>query len=603
MPDRMTQSAIAEKAAGVDPRRLPSMHRLSTPAPVSEKLKVRPLAASNHRMQQALRSGLLQAKLTVNQPGDIYEQEANHVADQVMRSPEPLSGRQTSSPAISVQRACACGECPECRKKGDTVQRAASGNSTNIASAPSLVHDVLRSPGQPLDATTRSFMEPRFGMDLSSVRVHTDSKASESATAINARAYTVSNDIVFAKGEYAPSGAAGRHLLAHELAHTIQQRGAHSIQRQAAARKVLAAPRFSGDALLDRVLNNETLIQRGSRGASVRLIQESLIAQGYTLPGFGIDGEFGAETEAAVKLFQTDAGAAKIDGIVGPETMGLLDLHDTTNLTGPGPVAKQGPLGGPRPAPAAGCDGPYAGVTFTLAHQVGTGVNPAATIGIGRRGGRDALVMQGTVPANYKPEITINAPSNANAQQFQVGFISNLLTDLNEYVFSTGARIHAVLPTPMKDGVALSSGQYDPVYVTQASPHILETFTGNGATVHLNWPDTPSDLAFVNLLDNPQCGGPLAPGTMTRNRMKDTFRTWVAARHIPSGCVVPLHHIDWNLDWSSSILSLGPFGFVAAVTGSAINVTEPNGDGKPRFIQGGQVPDDFVAAHTDRVCS
>jgi hypothetical protein len=155
----------------------------------------------------------------------------------------------------------------------------------------------------------------------------------------------------------------------------------------------------------------------------------------------------------------------------------------------------------------------------------------------------------------------------------------------------------------MKDGVALSSGQYDPVYVEQATPNILETFTGNGATVHLRWPDTPTDQAFVNLLDNPQCGAPLTAAKMTNNRMRDTLRTWVAARHVPSGCVVPLHHIDWDLDWSAVILNLGRFGLFAVATGAAINVTQPNGDGSPRFIQGGQVPDDFVAAGTDRVCA
>lgn len=598
MPDRMAQSAIAEKAAGTDPRRVPSTRRISTPAPMSEKLKVRPLAASNHGMQRALKSGLLQAKVTVNQPVDIYEQEANHVADHIMRSPEPLSGRQASLPDIRVQRACACGECPECRKKGDIVQRAATGNPTNIASAPSVVHDVLRSPGQPLDAATRSFLEPRFGMDLSSVRVHTDSKASESATAINARAYTVSNDIVFAKGEYAPSGAAGRHLLAHELAHTIQQRGAHSIQCQAAARKVLAAPRFAGDALLERVLNNEALIQRGSRGASVRLIQESLIAQGYTLPGFGIDGDFGAETEAAVKLFQTDTGA-KIDGIVGPETMGLVDLHDPTNLTGPGPVAKQGPLGGPRPAPAAQCDVPFTGVTFTLANQNGAGVANAANIFIAHRGGRDALRLQATNHAQYQPRVTIAAPSNPKAREFRVGFISNVLTENLVYTYSSGARIRSTLPTPIKDGVAVSGGNYDVIFVEALQPGIVQDFAANGDTANMNWPDVPSDEAFVNLLDNPECGGPLAAATLTDVVFNDTFRTWLAVRHMPTGCVKPLHHIDWDLDWRATVRMAGGIPAVT-VASTAIHVTVANGNGSPSFIQGGPVPDDLLAAN--RVC-
>jgi len=89
---------------------------------------------------------------------------------------------------------------------------------------PDLVHDVLRSPGQPLDATTRAFMEPRFGHDFSSVRVHTDAEAAESASAVNALAYTVGRDVVFGAGQYAPRTQTGQRLMAHELSHVIQQR-------------------------------------------------------------------------------------------------------------------------------------------------------------------------------------------------------------------------------------------------------------------------------------------------------------------------------------------------------------------------------------------
>ncbi|MGI8587618.1 MAG: eCIS core domain-containing protein [Chloroflexia bacterium] len=88
---------------------------------------------------------------------------------------------------------------------------------------PPIVHDVLRSPGQPLDAGTRAFMEPRFGHDFSGVRVHTDGRATQSAGAVNALAYTVGRDVVFGAGQYAPGTRAGRQLLAHELTHVVQQ--------------------------------------------------------------------------------------------------------------------------------------------------------------------------------------------------------------------------------------------------------------------------------------------------------------------------------------------------------------------------------------------
>lgn len=91
--------------------------------------------------------------------------------------------------------------------------------------APPIVHDVLRTPGQPLDATTRAFMEPRFGRDFGDVRVHADAQAADSARAVNALAYTVGSDVVFGAGQHQPQSEAGKRLIAHELTHVVQQRG------------------------------------------------------------------------------------------------------------------------------------------------------------------------------------------------------------------------------------------------------------------------------------------------------------------------------------------------------------------------------------------
>src|SRR5262249_2485509 len=88
---------------------------------------------------------------------------------------------------------------------------------------PPIVHEVLRSPGQPLDPATRALMEPPFGRDFSQVRVHTDAKAAESARAVNALAYTVGLDVVFRDGQHALSTTVGKRLLAHELTHVVQQ--------------------------------------------------------------------------------------------------------------------------------------------------------------------------------------------------------------------------------------------------------------------------------------------------------------------------------------------------------------------------------------------
>ncbi len=143
-----------------------------------------------------------------------------------------------------LQRACACGqhsgnggECESCRKRREgMLQRAVvqpSALDTQLGDPPPVVHDVLRSPGQPLDVQTRAFMEPRFGHDFSSVRVHTDAKAAESARAVNALAYTVGRDVVFGVGQYAPQSYAGRRLMAHELTHVAQQCGhSQTLQEQ-----------------------------------------------------------------------------------------------------------------------------------------------------------------------------------------------------------------------------------------------------------------------------------------------------------------------------------------------------------------------------------
>jgi hypothetical protein len=97
----------------------------------------------------------------------------------------------------------------------------AGANDPSQSTAPPIVHEVLRSPGEPLDAATRAFMEPRLGYDFSHVQVHADAKAAQSARAVNARAYTVGPNVVFANGQYAPQSPEGQRLLAHELTHVV----------------------------------------------------------------------------------------------------------------------------------------------------------------------------------------------------------------------------------------------------------------------------------------------------------------------------------------------------------------------------------------------
>ncbi len=129
----------------------------------------------------------------------------------------------------ALQRQCACGqhtvaggERAEYRDKRLNRHRGPR-HGAEPSTAPSIVHDVLRSPGRRLEPATRAFMEPRFGHDFSQVQVHTDAKAAGSARAVNALAYTVGRDIVFGARQYAPDTTAGKLLLAHELTHVVQQ--------------------------------------------------------------------------------------------------------------------------------------------------------------------------------------------------------------------------------------------------------------------------------------------------------------------------------------------------------------------------------------------
>ena len=172
--------------------------------PSSAMLQRKPGCPCGGGCPRCQEQALLQPKLKINEPGDKYEQEADRIADEVMRMPEPAVQHQVE---------------PE---KEETVQKKAIARR-NSSELPPIVNEVVNSPGQPLDPETRTFMESRFGRGFSQVRVHTDAKALESAQAVNARAYTVRQNIVFGAEQYAPKTAAGQQLLAHELTHTIQQ--------------------------------------------------------------------------------------------------------------------------------------------------------------------------------------------------------------------------------------------------------------------------------------------------------------------------------------------------------------------------------------------
>gem|GEM_PF-1927347 len=270
-----------------------------------------------------------QPKLSINQPNDAYEQEADAMADKVMCNTAAVSATGFFQPAvvshfIPLQRKCA--HCEEEEK----IQKKDAGGVTG---APATVEQAIHSGGQPLDLDTRAFMEGRFGYDFSGVKIHNDALAHQSAAAVNALAYTHERDIVFAAGQYQPENKKGKQLLAHELTHTLQQSSGHLIQRKKGDGHDLSSQRFSGNAVLEEVYDGTQTLQNGSAGKAVRLLQDSLVAQGYSLPKYGADGAMGNETTAAIRQFQADHGAVLIDGIIGPETMQLLDNADLQTLS------------------------------------------------------------------------------------------------------------------------------------------------------------------------------------------------------------------------------------------------------------------------------
>jgi Domain of unknown function (DUF4157) len=200
--------------------------------------------------------------LPVSEPDDPFEREADRIAEAVT-SDAPRFNWSFSNVGVapSLRRACECGgtgQCAECQKN-DLRRKRYSFERPGMA--PPIVHEVLRSPGQPLDPATRAFMEPRFGHDLSHVRVHTDSRAAQSAEAVAARAYTVGQNIVFAAGTYAPNTDTGRRLLAHELTHTFQQGGDTVLLQRACASSPCPAVAEPIDAFFPRWEAAEKCIQ------------------------------------------------------------------------------------------------------------------------------------------------------------------------------------------------------------------------------------------------------------------------------------------------------------------------------------------------------
>lgn len=170
----------------------------------------------------------VQRKLTVGQPGDRYEQEADHVAAKVVNQVDPSAASDVSTARRKKRKS----NDPVGVEIQPIVQRdAVSGESAATSSTEQAI-EKKRGNGSALPDAVRGDMEGAFGADFGGVRVHTDGESDQLNRSLSSRAFTTGNDIFFKKGEYNPTSRSGKELLAHELTHTVQQGAAPSVQQK-----------------------------------------------------------------------------------------------------------------------------------------------------------------------------------------------------------------------------------------------------------------------------------------------------------------------------------------------------------------------------------
>ncbi|MEH2237354.1 eCIS core domain-containing protein [Nostoc sp.] len=238
--------------------------------PEEEELQMKPLTASPQAVTGVQPSNKplthdisrmslrLQTRLTVNQPGDVYEQEADRAAQQVMqRMSEPGNRQSIQREALPEEeelqmKSLANSITPVVQRKGGGVA-ATSDLETSIQQA--------RGGGQPLSDDIRQPMEQAFGTDFSGVKIHTDNRSDQLNQSVEARAFTTGQDIFFRQGEYSPGSHGGKELLAHELTHVVQQNGS-ALGRKSLPDEGIKKNKIQAEALLNSPSEYPSVIQR-----------------------------------------------------------------------------------------------------------------------------------------------------------------------------------------------------------------------------------------------------------------------------------------------------------------------------------------------------
>lgn len=306
------------------------------------KLRGRHYEGQHAHVQSILHANRIQPKLRVGQPNDKYEQEADRVAEQVVRMPAPQPSSSVSGfPLINgtkpgiIQRTCAA-----CTKDEDLIQAKTNGSTTpEVTPAIGTGIQSLQNGGQPLSKSERSFFEPRIGADFTNVRVHNDVRAASAAKSINARAFTHGRDVVFGAGEYSSSSDSGKRLLAHELTHVVPQGGSNKmgfrtpsesdpIVLQAKLTVSTPGDKFEQEAdhVADAVMagNHSSAIGQISQGAQPKLYRVALpasdVGDGTPLPEsvLAVDTRDAEVQRSATQEGATTVSASKQSATVSP---------------------------------------------------------------------------------------------------------------------------------------------------------------------------------------------------------------------------------------------------------------------------------------------
>ena len=297
--------------------------------------------------QNVIVKNIIRPKLKIGAANDKYEQEADRVADQIMRMPAPSQSSSKDNLQSTNLQASNIGDiqrkCTGCIKQEELIQKKSSGVTSAVTPATDSNIWSLQGGGQPLSQAERGYFEPRFGTDFSDVRLHTDNHAASAAKSIGARAFTHGNNVAFATNEYSSSGFSGRHLLAHELTHVLQQKrglNTDAIQRRCNTKKVNARltpanlPMHAD--IIDVYSGSKTIKSKSNKKEAILLIQQALADLNYKFLGKtgrnreGVDGYYKTKTAATVKRFQKDQGILE-SGVVDKQTIRCLDEASLQN--------------------------------------------------------------------------------------------------------------------------------------------------------------------------------------------------------------------------------------------------------------------------------